>query len=110
MDLTLLGSWEQLTITDRRDAIMELEYSMKALEGKQGIEIEPVEYHCNGVYAREIRIPFISPAGTKRAGYVIEDTVWTVFHGTTKTSEEEIRKEFIAPDYHSLDKQLEHTK
>ena len=149
MDLTLLGSWEQLTITDRRDAIMELEYSMKAVEDEQGIEIEPVEYHCNGVYAREIRIPkgtalvgeihlqdqinvvsqgvirvfteegvrtieapstFISPAGTKRAGYVIEDTVWTVFHGTTKTSEEEIRKEFIAPDYHSLDKQLEHTK
>ena len=35
MDLTLLGSWEQLTVTDRRDAIMELEYSMKAVEDEQ---------------------------------------------------------------------------
>jgi len=50
---------------------------------------------------------FISPAGTKRAGYVLEDTVWTVFHATTSTDEAEIRKEFIAPDYNALDKQLE---
>lgn len=50
---------------------------------------------------------FISPAGTKRAGFTIEETVWTVFHATSKDNEADIRKEFIAPDYESLDKALE---
>jgi hypothetical protein len=125
---------------------MGLEDRMRSLEDEQGIEIPPIEYHCNGVYAREIHIPagvalvgeihlqaqinvvskgvirvfteggvktitaphtFISPAGTKRAGYVVEDTVWTVFHATTSEDEDEIREEFIAPNYQELDKQLE---
>lgn len=50
---------------------------------------------------------FISPAGVKRAGFALEDTVWTVFHATDKTNETDIRKEFIAPDYESLNKSLE---
>lgn len=147
MNMTLMGSWEQLTVTGRRDAILQLESEMKAHEDEQGVELEPIEYHCNGVYARELKIPkgvaciggihlhahinvvskgvirvfteegvktitapstFISPAGTKRAGYVLEDTVWTVFHATDSTNEGEIRKEFIAPDYHTLDNNLEH--
>jgi len=146
MDMTLMGSWEQLTVTGRRDAILQLESEMKAHEDEQGVEIPPVEYICNGIYAREITIPkgvalvgeihlqdqinvvsqgvirvfteegaktitapstFISPAGTKRAGYVLEDTVWTVFHATTSTDVEVIKKEFIAPDYKALDKHLE---
>ncbi len=58
---------------------------------------------------REIEAPctFISPAGTKRAGYALEDTVWTVFHATQSTDQQEIREEFIAKDYEQLDKQLE---
>jgi hypothetical protein len=58
---------------------------------------------------REISAPctFVSPAGTKRAGYVLEDTVWTTFLPTDKVSDEEVYKEFIAPDYATLDKQLE---
>ena len=50
---------------------------------------------------------FISPAGTKRAGFALEDTVWTVFHATKHTNEEDIRRDFIAPSYTELDKQLE---
>lgn len=46
---------------------------------------------------------FISPAGVKRAGFVLEDVVWTTFHATSLTSEADIRKEFIAPDYETLD-------
>ncbi|QPI17694.1 putative short tail fiber protein [Alteromonas phage vB_AmeP_R8W] len=59
---------------------------------------------------REIEAPctFVSPAGTKRAGYVLEDTVWTTFLPTDKVSDEEVYSEFIAPDYETLDKQLEH--
>lgn len=58
---------------------------------------------------KEIEAPctFISPAGTKRAGYALEDTVWTVFHATESTDQQEIKKEFIAKDYKHLDKQLE---
>lgn len=58
---------------------------------------------------KEIEAPctFISPAGTKRAGYALEDTVWTVFHATQSTDQQEIREEFIAKDYEQLDKQLE---
>jgi hypothetical protein len=148
MDLQLQASWTTLSVLARRDAIMGLEDRMRSLEDEQGIEIPPIEYHCNGVYAREIHIPagvalvgeihlqaqinvvskgvirvftedgvktitaphtFISPAGTKRAGYVVEDTVWTVFHATTSEDGDEIRKEFIAPNYQELDKQLEVT-
>ena len=147
MDMTLMGIWERLTVTDRRHELVNLEAAMVAIEDEQGVELLTVEHHCNGVYAREITIPagtalvgeihlqdqinvvsqgvirvfteegvktisapstFISPAGTKRAGYVLEDTVWTVFHATNSTDEDEIRKEFIAPDYKTLDKQLEH--
>lgn len=53
---------------------------------------------------------FISPAGTKRAGFALEDTVWTVFHKTDSTSQQDIRKQFIAPNYEELDKQLENRK
>lgn len=58
---------------------------------------------------KEIEAPctFISPAGTKRAGYALEDTVWTVFHATQSTDHQDIREEFIAKDYKHLDKQLE---
>ncbi|QDP66075.1 MAG: hypothetical protein Unbinned4336contig1000_40 [Prokaryotic dsDNA virus sp.] len=60
-----------------------------------------------GVKTVEAPHTFVSPAGTKRAGYVLEDTVWTTFLPTDKTSDEDVYKEFIAPDYNTLDKQLE---
>lgn len=146
MDLALTDSWSKLAVHERRDAIMTLEERIRELEDEAGIDIPPVEYHCEGVYAREINIPagtalvgeihlkpqinvvskgtirvfteegvkliqapctFISPAGTKRAGYAVTDTVWTVFHATESIDEETIRKEFIAPNYRTLDKQLE---
>jgi len=50
---------------------------------------------------------FISKAGVKRAGYAITETVWTEFIATELTNEDDIRQEFIAPDYETLDKQLE---
>ena len=58
---------------------------------------------------RDIEAPctFISPAGTKRAGFAVTETVWTVFHATTSTDPQEIKKEFIAPDYETLDNKLE---
>ena len=57
---------------------------------------------------RIIKAPctFISPAGTKRAGETITETVWTVFHATQTTDKDKIREEFIAPNYAKLDKQL----
>ncbi|QDP58709.1 MAG: hypothetical protein Tp125SUR00d2C35697761_44 [Prokaryotic dsDNA virus sp.] len=60
-----------------------------------------------GVKTVEAPHTFVSPAGTKRAGYVLEDTVWTTFLPTDNTSDADIYKEFIAPDYNTLDKQLE---
>jgi quercetin dioxygenase-like cupin family protein len=42
---------------------------------------------------------FISPAGVKRGGYTITDTVWLTFHGTTSTDLSEIESTFIAPSY-----------
>ena len=53
---------------------------------------------------------FVSPAGTKRIGYALEDTIWTAIHATTLTDPEEIRREVIAPDYNTLDRLLEETK
>lgn len=53
---------------------------------------------------------FVSPAGTKRAGFAITDTVWTVFHATNSTDQQEIKKKFIAHNYEHLDNQLEERK
>lgn len=53
----------------------------------------------------EIQAPctFISKPGVKRVGFAIEDTVWTVFHATSNTDEEEIRKEFVVHTYKELE-------
>lgn len=47
---------------------------------------------------------FISPAGVKRAGFTITETVWLTFHGTEHTELAHIEKEFIAPSYEDFDK------
>jgi len=62
----------------------------------------------DGVRTIEAPCTFISPAGTKRAGFALTDTVWTVFHATEETDQQTIKDEFIAPDYETLDNRLEH--
>jgi hypothetical protein len=61
-----------------------------------------------GVRVIEAPCTFVSPAGTKRAGFAMEDTVWTTFLATDKTEDKDVYSEFIAPDYDALDKTLEH--
>ena len=41
---------------------------------------------------------FVSPAGVKRAGFALQDTVWVTFHATEKTDLEEIERELIVPE------------
>jgi hypothetical protein len=48
---------------------------------------------------------FVSPAGTKRAFYVLEDAILTMVHVTEHTSEEDIGKieeEVISPTYSAM--------
>jgi hypothetical protein len=47
-------------------------------------------------------VTFTSLAGTKRAVYVIEDTIWTTIHVTTETDLEKIEDEIIAKSYDDL--------
>ena len=141
------NSWKQLTKSERRLKLLDIEQHCKSQEVESGIEIHPTVYSADGVYAREIFIPagtllvgeihlksqinvvsqgvirvatedgvrtivapytFVSPAGTKRAGYVLEDTVWTTFLPTDKTDNKDVYAEFIAKDYTALDNKLEH--
>lgn len=48
-------------------------------------------------------ITFTSDAGTKRALYVQEETVWTTIHAVHSTDLAEIEREIIAPNYPELD-------
>lgn len=47
---------------------------------------------------KRVEAPYIrvSPPGTKRAAYALEDTWWTTIHGTDLTDTDEIEKVFIA--------------
>lgn len=57
----------------------------------------------DGVQTLSAPQTFISPAGVKRAGLTLEDTVWITFHGTTSTDLEVIESEFIAPTYEEFE-------
>lgn len=46
---------------------------------------------------------FVSPVGSKRAVYAIEETIWTVFHPTHERDLDRIEAAVIAPDYESLE-------
>ncbi len=46
---------------------------------------------------------FVSPPGTKRAAFAVEETVWTVFHPTHETDLERIERAFIAQDFEELE-------
>lgn len=50
---------------------------------------------------------FVSPAGTKRALVILEDTVWVTVHPTEHTDLAAIEDELIAADFDELDR-LEH--
>lgn len=47
-----------------------------------------------------VEAPFtvVSPPGTKRAAWALEDCVWTTIHGTDETDLEKIEAHFIAKD------------
>lgn len=47
---------------------------------------------------QRVKAPFtiVAPAGSKRAFYAHEDSVWTVIHGTEETDIEKIELQFIA--------------
>lgn len=52
---------------------------------------------------------FTSPAGVKRAGYVLEDTWWTSFLATDLKTDAEVRAKHIVSDYVELENQeVEH--
>ena len=55
--------------------------------------------------AHEIKAPhtMVSLPGTKRAGYTLEDTVWTTIHATTETDFDKIEHELIAPTFDALE-------
>lgn len=48
-------------------------------------------------------VTFTSDAGSKRALYVHEETVWTTIHAVQSTDLAEIERDIIAPDYPELD-------
>jgi len=48
-------------------------------------------------------VQMISPAGTKRAVYAIQDTVWTTIHITDETDLEKIEDYVIAPTYEAYE-------
>lgn len=51
--------------------------------------------------SQEFKAPhtFTSKAGTKRAVYMIEDTIWTTYHPTEETDLKEIEQHVIAPSF-----------
>lgn len=48
--------------------------------------------------AQQVKAPFamVAPPGSKRAFYALEDSVWTVIHGTEEKDVEKIEMHFIA--------------
>jgi len=53
-----------------------------------------------GSIIKEVEAPFVvvSPPGTKRIAYAMEDCIWITVHGTHETDIDLIEKEFIAQD------------
>ena len=110
-----------------RGAVTRLEAHLKSLPPDVHVDCPVVNYFAPGVYAREITIPagvlatgkihltaclniiskgrmivactFISPAGTKRAGMALEDTVWTTIHPTEETDVDLILETLVRDEY-----------
>lgn len=58
--------------------------------------------------SKELEAPcvFTSYAGTKRAVYAHEDTIWITIHVTEKTDLAEIEDEIIAKDFEEFDEEI----
>lgn len=61
------------------------------------------EFGRKEIDATAAPVTFTSDAGTKRALYVHEDSVWTTIHLTNSTDLAEIERDIIAPDFVELD-------
>ncbi len=69
----------------------------------RGLVTVVTEFGRRLIDARERPVTFTSDAGTKRALYVHEETVWTTIHAVHSTDLAEIEREIIAPDFQELD-------
>lgn len=69
----------------------------------KGLVTVVTEFGNRTIDARLAPVVFTSEAGTKRALYVHEETVWTTIHQTQSTDLAEIEREIIAPDFGELD-------
>jgi hypothetical protein len=61
------------------------------------------EFGLKEIDAREEPVTFTSDAGSKRALYCHEETIWTTIHSVQSTDLAEIEREIIAPTYAELD-------
>lgn len=61
------------------------------------------EFGLREIDATEEPVTFTSDAGSKRALYCHEATIWTTIHTVHTTDLAEIEREIIAPDYSELD-------
>lgn len=52
----------------------------------------------------------VTKPGTKRALYIVEDTIWTTMHPTELTDVDEIEKQIIAPTYKDYLLEVEQAK
>ncbi len=46
---------------------------------------------------------FVSPPGTKRAGYAHEDSVWVTIHATTETDLEQLERDIVVDSFNELE-------
>lgn len=46
---------------------------------------------------------FVSPPGTKRAGYAHEDSVWVTIHATTETDLEQLERDIVVDSFDELE-------
>jgi hypothetical protein len=60
----------------------------------------------NGIKTVTCPHSMITPAGTKRIVYVIEDTIWATVHKTNETDLDLIEKEVIAANFDDFDKMI----
>jgi hypothetical protein len=61
------------------------------------------EFGLREIDARSAPVTFTSDAGSKRALYCHEETIWTTIHSVNTTDLAEIEREIIAPTYAELD-------
>lgn len=69
----------------------------------RGLVTVVTEFGRRTIDARAAPVTFTSDAGTKRALYVHQETVWTTIHAVQSTDLAEIEREIIAPDFGELD-------